>query len=260
MSIAVIGCGNLGTSLANGLLRAMSYKTMLARRIYLTKSSDLTKLNKSFGKYTNVTITNDNDFAIRNSEHIFVCVEPRHVNVFHTFPEYNNKYDGDKMIISCLSGYSIDHIKNMLPLNYKVCRAMPNTATSINQGLIFTTNLDKKSENILKYLGHIEEINEDLMSSATVMGACGIAFAMKYVRAATQGGVEVGFNAETSRRIVQKTVLGAAALLEESHPEIEIDKVTTPNGCTITGLNEMEHHGFSSSVIKGIVKSRKLLK
>ena len=89
---------------------------------------------------------------------------------------------------------------------------------------------------------------------ATVLGACGIAYALRFIRAATQGGIEIGFDAKTASLIAAQTVKGAAELLLKGnrHPEEEIDKVTTPKGCTIVGLNEMEHRGFSSSLIRGI--------
>jgi len=97
-------------------------------------------------------------------------------------------------------------------------------------------------------------IQEELMTSATALCACGIAFFLRSIRAASQGGVEIGFHAEDALKMAAQTALGAAALLlaNHSHPEQEIDKVTSPKGCTIAGLNEMEHQGFSSSLIKGI--------
>jgi pyrroline-5-carboxylate reductase len=95
------------------------------------------------------------------------------------------------------------------------------------------------------------------MESATILGACGIAYVLRFIRAMIQGGIEVGFDAKTANTIVNQTVKGAAELLirNGSHPEAEIDKVTTPKGVTIVGLNEMEHSGFSSALIKGIVTS-----
>ena len=91
------------------------------------------------------------------------------------------------------------------------------------------------------------------------MGACGTAYALRYVRANIQGGIEIGFSAKTAALIAAQTVKGAADLLlqQNRHPEEEIDKVTTPQGCTIAGLNEMEHRGFSSSLIRGITTSYK---
>jgi pyrroline-5-carboxylate reductase len=106
-------------------------------------------------------------------------------------------------------------------------------------------------------LGKTVMIKEELMDAATVLGACGTAYAMRYIRANIQGGIEIGFDALTATLIAAQTVKGAAQLLLDkgSHPEHEIDKVTTPKGCTIAGLNEMEHQGFSSSLIRGVVAS-----
>ena len=100
-------------------------------------------------------------------------------------------------------------------------------------------------------------IEDKLMDAATVLGACGTAYAMRYIRANIQGGIEIGFSSTIAALIAAQTVKGAAELLLQkgTHPEQEIDKVTTPKGCTIAGLNEMEHQGFSSSLIKGIATS-----
>ena len=95
------------------------------------------------------------------------------------------------------------------------------------------------------------------MEAATILGACGIAYVLRFARAMTQGGIQIGFDAATANKIVTQTIKGAMQLLidKNEHPEAAIDKVTTPRGCTIVGLNEMEHQGFSSSLIKGIVAS-----
>lgn len=100
-------------------------------------------------------------------------------------------------------------------------------------------------------------IDEELMEAATIIGACGIAFVLRFIRAMIQAGIQIGFDARTASAIVNQTVKGAAELLIEKkqHPEFEIDKVTTPKGCAIVGLNGMEHNGFSSSLIRGIVGS-----
>lgn len=106
-------------------------------------------------------------------------------------------------------------------------------------------------------MGKTLKISEDMMGAATVVGACGIAFALRFMRAMSQGGIEIGFNSEMSQLITAQTVKGAAMLIIETdnHPEREIDKVTTPQGITISGLNEMEHQGLSSAVIRGLVTS-----
>jgi len=114
-------------------------------------------------------------------------------------------------------------------------------------------------QQLFDVLGKTVMIDEKLMDAATVLGACGTAYAMRYIRANIQGGIEIGFDAATASLIAAQTVKGAADLLlqKNTHPEYEIDKVTTPKGCTIAGLNEMEHQGFSSSLIRGVVASYK---
>jgi pyrroline-5-carboxylate reductase len=120
-----------------------------------------------------------------------------------------------------------------------------------------TKDQDELITNLFETVGAVRFIPEELMASATVLAACGIAFALRFIRAATQGGVEIGFGSDLALEITSQTVKGAAELIiqEHSHPEAEIDKVTTPRGITISGLNEMEHQGFSSSLIKGLLTS-----
>jgi pyrroline-5-carboxylate reductase len=144
---------------------------------------------------------------------------------------------------------------------------MPNTAADVSQSItcLFTGNCDERQKEMAKMLfdciGETVFINEELMNAATILGACGVAYALRFMRAMIQGGIQVGFDAKTATTIATQTVKGAAELIirNNEHPEKEIDKVTTPKGCTIVGLNEMEHSGFSSSLIKGIVASYKAI-
>ena len=103
-------------------------------------------------------------------------------------------------------------------------------------------------------VGHTIVTEERLLAAGTTLASCGIAYAMRYVRAAAEGGVELGFRADEATAIVLQTVRGAVELLQAGggHPEAAIDKVTTPGGVTIRGLNEMEHAGFTSAVIRGL--------
>ena len=110
------------------------------------------------------------------------------------------------------------------------------------------------AEAIFNGLGTTLIIEESHMQAATVLCASGIAFWMRLIRATTQGGVQLGFDADIALKMSMQTAMGASSLLIETgtHPEEEIDRVTTPRGCTITGLNEMEHQGLSSSLIRGL--------
>jgi pyrroline-5-carboxylate reductase len=140
---------------------------------------------------------------------------------------------------------------------------MPNTAIAVGQSiscLVFeplSRPYQKLVEGMFETVGTQIELQEELMTSATALGACGIAFFLRAIRAATQGGIEIGFHASEALKIALQVAKGAALLLEQpgAHPENEIDKVTSPRGCTIAGLNEMEHKGFSSALIMGIKTS-----
>jgi pyrroline-5-carboxylate reductase len=140
---------------------------------------------------------------------------------------------------------------------------MLNTAIAVRESMTFlaSNGSDNKAleiaTSIFETVGNVLVINEEQMIAATVLGACGVAFFLRAIRAASQGGVEIGFHSQDALKIAAQTAKGAALLLLAggNHPEFEIDKVTTPRGCTIAGLNQMEHEGFSSAMIKGITVS-----
>jgi pyrroline-5-carboxylate reductase len=142
----------------------------------------------------------------------------------------------------------------------RVVRAMPNTAIAVGESMTCICGDDadavRQVERLFECCGQVMVVTEDDMLAATALCACGIAFFCRAIRAASQGGVEVGFRAEDAMRLAAQTCLGAATLLcNGEHPESALDRVTTPKGCTITGLNQMEHNGFSSAFIKGITTS-----
>ncbi|MED5427551.1 MAG: pyrroline-5-carboxylate reductase dimerization domain-containing protein, partial [Candidatus Neomarinimicrobiota bacterium] len=137
---------------------------------------------------------------------------------------------------------------------FPIVRIMPNTAISICESM-------ESVKRIFDQLGLTLVVKEELIGSATALCGSGLAFFLRAVRAASQGGTEIGFHAEEAILLAAQTARGAASLTLESkmHPESEIDKVTTPKGITISGLNEMEHQGFSSAMIRAIVRSAEKL-
>ena len=139
--------------------------------------------------------------------------------------------------------------------------SMPNTAVALGESMTFVVaahGRPSRAVELFGALGKVMEIPEKQLGAATALASCGIAYAMRYVRAAEEGGVELGFRAADARQIVVETLRGAAALLSRdgAHPEAEIDKVTTPGGLTIRGLNAMEEAGFTASVIAGLKASQ----
>ncbi len=207
-------------------------------------------------------VTSDNKAAAKNADVVVLAVKP--YNYAEVLAGFKAVLQPKKhVLVSVVTGVYTDQLQKALGKSIPVIRAMPNTAIAIQQSMTCLAN-SGASDAQLQYvrdlfdrLGRTAVIDEKLMDAATVLGACGTAYAMRYIRANIQGGIEIGFDANTASLIAAQTVLGAAELLLKtgSHPEKEIDKVTTPRGCTIAGLNEMEHQGFSSSLIRGIVTS-----
>jgi pyrroline-5-carboxylate reductase len=253
--IAIIGGGNLGTAIAEGLIKSKFCKPT---DITITKRN-ITTLKELADK--GVTITSDNASAVRNSELVILAIKPFQVS--DVLNGLKKELTGKHLLVSVVTGVLISDIAAILKKKLPVFRAMPNTAIAIQQSMtcISVTNATDAQTTYVKELfatlGKVTMIDEKLMDAATVLGACGTAYAMRYIRANIQGGIEIGFDAVTANLIAAQTVKGAAELLLQkgTHPEQEIDKVTTPKGCTIAGLNEMEHQGFSSALIKGIATS-----
>jgi len=254
--VAIIGCGNLGKAIANGLL---SQGNITPENITVTRRR-VERLNAL--KEQGICVTSDNAAAIQGADLIIVALKP--YNMEPILKELNPHFNANKhAIVSLATGISIGQIDDCIEANVPIFRAMPNTAADVMMSMtcIASNTNDKEAIQMVKtYFDAIGEtifINEALMDSATVLGACGVAYVLRFIRAMIQGGITIGFDAKTATQIVNNTVKGAAELLiqREEHPEFEIDKVTTPRGCTIAGLNEMEHNGFSSALIKGIVTS-----
>ena len=252
--IAVIGGGNLGQSILKGLL---------ANKEYLPKNITITKRNiseLSVFKKSGVNVTPDNGKAVTNSDIIILALKP--YTVLTVLDEILPKLDPKKHeLVSLASGVSIAQLTEVIQNKVPIYRAMPNTASKVSESITCiatnTKSINPRIEECFQSIGSTIQIDEELMDAATVLGACGIAYALRFIRSMVQGGIQIGFDSKTASKIANQTVKGAAALLieEGNHPEFEIDKVTTPKGCTIVGLNEMEHNGFSSALIKGITKS-----
>jgi pyrroline-5-carboxylate reductase len=253
--IAIIGGGNLGTAIAEGLIASRFSKPS---EITITKRN--TSTLKALAK-KGVTVSSDNNEAVRASNIIILAVKPFQVK--EVIEGFKKDLDSSHILVSVVTGILISDMEDIIRKKMPVFRAMPNTAIAIRESMTCLSASNASDEHIriindiFCTLGKVVTIEEKLMDAATVLGACGTAYAMRYIRANIQGGIEIGFDAQTASLIAAQTVKGAADLLLQkgSHPEYEIDKVTTPKGCTIAGLNEMEHRGFSSSLIKGVVAS-----
>ena len=254
MKAAIIGAGSLGQSIAKGLL-----KNKVVSSLYLTKRN--TNSIASFNTYNEVVLTADNEEAVKNSDILIFAVQPRHLDKI--LKDLKPLLKENHVIITVITGFSIEKIEAIIGADKFIIRSMPNTAAAVGQSMTCLSPNTKGKEKvelaktIFNSLGQSMEIPEEQLQAATVICASGIAFWMRLIRATTQGAIQLGFEADEAHKLAMQTCFGAASLLKESgnHPEAEIDRVTTPGGCTIEGLNEMEHQGLSSSLIKGINKS-----
>lgn len=257
MNIHIIGGGNLGTAIAIGLAQFTTGNTVTVTRRNIKLIAHL----NTYGINTHA----DNTEGIAQADIIMLAIKPWQVAA--VLQEILPHVQG-KILASAASGVTLEQLHALVAGTNTVVRIMPNiaaqygaSATCISAAAADVAKAQPVTD-LFDKVGTAVIIDEKLMDAATVLGACGTAFALRYIRASMQAGIEIGFDAKTALAISAQTALGATEMLlkESAHPEQLIDKVTTPQGCTIAGLNEMEHEGFSSSLIKGIKTSLKQIK
>lgn len=254
MKISVIGAGAMGGATVEGLVKGHSFKL-----------EDITVADPSarvIDKFSNlgVSVTTDNRLAADAADIVCVCVKPWLVESVLT--DIRPELDASRqLLIVIAAGVSSASIRQWLgdscPPLFLV---IPNIAIAELSSMTFIVPVGATSEQTQTVVSIFDEMGSTLitdeqhLAAGTTLASCGIAYAMRYVRAAAEGGVELGFRADDAKQIVMQTMKGAVDLLQASgmHPEQAIDLVTTPGGVTIRGLNEMEHAGFTSAVIRGL--------
>jgi pyrroline-5-carboxylate reductase len=254
--VAIIGAGRLGTALVEGFAREGRPG---ARDIVLCRR-DVRELS-AFEKRGH-PIESDAARAVVGVRVVLLAVQPQQVDgvLAHIAPALTAQH----VLVTLATNVACAAVKRHVASATPVVRAMPNIAAALGQSMTClaisreSSDADRHALNEVQELfdaiGRTQVIAEELMESATALAACGIAFFLRAIRAASQGGIQIGFHPEEALHIAAQTAAGAAALaLAGGHPESSIDQVTTPRGCTIAGLNELEHSGFSSALVKGIL-------
>ncbi|MDR0680500.1 MAG: pyrroline-5-carboxylate reductase [Dysgonamonadaceae bacterium] len=265
MKTTIIGGGNMGSAIVRGLVQGSIFKPSDLTVIDILEAP--LKALQDFNPAVRIAL-NEYD-SVENADIILLAVKPWLIK--NTILNIKSKLKYSKQIIvSIAAGISIRELNEMLfkpddettlPVLFRV---IPNTAISIRQSvnLIATENASSEQEclilKIFNELGYAFLLEESKISAGTALTSCGIAYLFRYVRAAMLAGVNMGFYPKEAQNLVVKTMLGAAALLDETkeNPEVEIDKVTTPGGITIKGLNELEANGFSDAIIKAMKISK----
>lgn len=267
MKLTIIGSGNMGGAMAAGLAQGSIFQ---ASDITCTDQFDAL-LEKMRAINPDFNLTHDNLAATKDADIIVIAVKPWRVE--SVIEEIKPVLDFKRqMVISVAGGVTLNELKGYFTKDSMqkqqfcpvIFRVIPNIAIEVKSSMTFVSAYNASQEqidlvmSIYNELGYALFIEERLMAAGTSLASSGIAFALRYVRAAVEGGIELGFYPREAQDIVINTIRGAITLLSEnkSNPESEIDKVTTPGGTTIRGLNEMELSGFTSAVIRGLKASR----
>ena len=244
----------MGGTTVEGLIKGKTFKNE-----DITVSDPSENALKKFSN-TGVKTTSENDKAAKDADIVCVVVKPWLVEtVLSGIKSVLNPQK--QLLIVVAAGVSSESIKKWLNLNCPpLFLVIPNIAIAQMQSMTFVVPVNATEQQTQTILDIYNEMGDTLitdeqhLAAGTTLASCGIAYAMRYIRAASEGGVELGFKADDAKKIVLQTLRGAVELLAETglHPEAAIDLVTTPDGVSIRGLNEMEHAGFTSAVIRGL--------
>lgn len=251
MKIAIIGAGNMGGATARGLAQTCEHQLCVS-------NPSQPKLDALIAQYPNITTTNDNKVCAAGADLVVLAVKPWKVE--EVLREILPALGADCIIASMAAGISCGELETMCGKGRAIYQIIPNTAIAQLQSMTFIASLNTSADqdamitSLFAPLGKVMLIAEPQMAAGMALASCGIAYAFRYIRAAMEGGVELGLYPKMSQEVVMQTLKGAIALLEanQSHPEQEVDRVTTAGGYTIRGLNAMERYGFTTAVVEGL--------
>lgn len=257
MKIAIIGAGNMGGSIARGLTKG----SMIDDLDIIVSNPSMDKLKKLRNEYLGLSITQDNAEAAMGADIVILAVKPWLVEPVMRELKLKSK----QILISVAAGISFEELAHyVVAPEMPMFRLIPNTAISELESMTLVAARNTNDEQdkfvlqLFNEMGTVMLIPEDKITAATALASCGIAYVLKYVQAAMQAGIEMGIRPKDAMTMVAQSLKGAAALIlnNDTHPSVEIDKVTTPGGITIKGINELEHNGFTSAIIKAMKASK----
>lgn len=263
MKITIIGAGNMGGAIALGLSKGT---IVMPEDITVTAKTEKT-LSKIVDKNSKIKVTTSNSEAVIGADIVFIAVKPWQLE--DVVEEIKSFLDYSKCAVaSIVAGVSFEKLAEMfdkgdsvVPVVYRI---IPNTAISLGQSVTFIAEKGASEADCALFkkmfdeLGETIFVNEKMMAAGTSLASCGIAFAFKYLDASICAGVSDGFSENEARKIVIQTMSGALELLKYNNtmPQTEIDRVTTPGGLTLKGLEAMSDAGFEKAVMNGVKKSR----
>lgn len=251
MKITVIGAGNMGGALVRGLVRAGKEDITITARTQKT-------LDSFHAEFPMLHTTLDNQAAVKDADLIILAVKPWVIP--NVISEINALLDlNNQIVVSLAANVRTEELRGYLgSKNAKAFYVMPNIAAEYGESMTFISQTEGVQQtdidivaDLFREVGEVKVCEERLMGAGMMMAGCGIAYVMRFIRAMQEGGVEMGFYPEEAKNIALQTMQGAVTVLKETglHPETAIDRVTTPGGITIKGLNELDRMGFNISVI-----------
>ncbi|MEE9218918.1 MAG: pyrroline-5-carboxylate reductase [Acidobacteriota bacterium] len=255
--IAIIGAGKIGEALIAGLLNAnaISRKQIIATT---RRSERAVEVRRRYG----VRASTKNCEAVAASNIVVLCVKPQ--AMLEVLQEIRTTIKPRHLVISVAASVSTRYIERHLGGKIPVIRTMPNTPCQLREGMTGicrgTLALDKhlqKAKQIFDAIGRSQILEEKYLDAVTGLSASGPAFIYVVIESLAEAGVKVGLPRETATELAAQTVLGAARMVLESHehPAKLKDFVTTPAGCTIDGLLELEEGGLRVTLIKAVVRA-----
>lgn len=246
----------MGSAIARGL--AQGYLVQ-GREITVSNPSN-EKLERLKAAFPDIITTHDNAEAAANADIVIVAVKPWLMEEVIS----PLRLKRTQILVSLAAGIPFEQLAHFSDAEMPIFRVVPNTAIAerASMTLISARNASDKQKQLLldifNEMGLAMMIPESKIAAATALTSCGIAYVLKYVQAAMQAGVEMGIAPKEAMKMVAQSLEGAAELLlnNDTHPSVEIDKVTTPGGITIKGINELEHGGFTSAIINAMKASK----
>ncbi len=254
-NLAIIGAGNMGGAIARGVAAARP-----DIKVTVSNPSE-PKLKALKQECPDIHVTTSNIEAAAGADILILAVKPRLLR--KVAAALQPVLDSKTAVVSLLGGVSLEVLSEVFP-GAPLLRAIPNTAMRLGKSMTFIAHSDnvaegtvKAVEGIFALMGQVAVVEERLMDPATALSSCGIAYCYKFAQAMTQAGVQMGMTPADALRYVAATMAGAAAMLDTpgTCAQQEIDKVTTPGGMTIRGINTLERKGFSAAVIDAVLAS-----
>lgn len=256
-TIAFIGAGNMSTALIRGLLGSG-----LCTKDHVTASdvsqAQLDALKAAYG----IAVINDNKTAVNTAGVVVLATKPQ---VFpKLLPELATVLDKQTLVISIAAGVPLAVIESQLRPGMRVVRAMPNTpaliglgATAIAGGSHATAQDMELAARIFNSVGRCVKVDEHLLDAVTGLSGSGPGYAFVMIEALADAGVNMGLARADAQLLAAQTLLGAAKLVLESgeHPGQLKDRVTSPGGTTIAGLQALESHGIRAALYDAVEKA-----